>query len=473
MFKYVTDNRKMNRAGEDGGAAGDDIIISGEGNPDRKPVNDPAPLPADTTPTVVPPVDTTRDLVAIDDKTDKLLKDAVASKYEDLSAVRFNTSGDLVNVEGKVLIEKAKLDEDVTAIKAEHTTKAEAYLKTLKIVEVEGVERKVSEDGSVKDDDGNVVLTREQLLDNVMQGDEYLSDDDDDISIFAQAEALTGLTPVDETGNPIEFEESPQGLAQRDLHIAKQEGTRIAQEYITNFFKAEPELEDAYYYKKAKGTLEGFGQLTNHEGIVIDKDDEQQQVNLIVEGEMVRGFTKEQAIKRAELFKKSDMAYETAVESLAFLVNNDVAAKAKLKSDFEAAQLAAEEAQQEYWTNVATKLNTGKIADYNIPENIRVAKADGTIIYKTRRDFYNYISAPVQGNLTQAQLDAQGESLDNKLLNDYLRFVGYNMDYLIDQKVKKNMISNLKQRFNKDAIPPRRIVIGASAGKTDNDRIVM
>lgn len=465
MFTNVIDNRKMNVATDGtGGGTSDNIIVSGFDVPIKNtPVSSPNPV-ADPIP---------NDFIAIDEKTDVILKDAIASKYSDLSLVKLNKEGDVVNTEGKVLITKADLAANVEVIKTERLAKADTYLKGIKTVDVEGRELPIEADGSVKDADGNVILTKEQLLSQIMEGDEYLKEPEEDVSIYAQAEAISGLQLLDEEGNPLEFEETPQGLAQRDLHIARQEGNRIAKDYIASFFGEYPDLETAYYYYKLNGSLQGFGQQTNHEGITLALDNEQQHFDIIVESEMARGYNREQAVKRAELYKKNDMAYETAKEGLAFLVEREKAEKINLANQYQAEQARIEKAQQEYWTNVATKLNSGKILDYTIPENIRIVNQDGTVNYKSRRDFYNYISTPVKNGMTQAQVDAQSESLDVKLFNDYLRFAGYNMDYIVQQKVKQNMVSDLKQRFNRDAIPSRRIVVTPAASKSNNDKIAI
>lgn len=485
MFDTLYDNRKFS-------PAGDDIDFSGMGGgtpkpptpaPAPTPTPEPVPTPVPTpepTPTPVPtstptPTPTPAgNLTSIDDKVDRYTREAIEGKYPDASLVKLNATGDLVNNDGTVLIAKADLDKSVTDVKGEYTKKAAEYVKGLTTVELDGVEYPIAEDGSVVAEDGTVLLTKEALLDNVMANDDYLNDLDNTGSIYSMAESITGLKLMDEDGNPVEFEETPQGLAQRDLHIAKQEGNRLAGELINNFFEANPLLEKAFYYLKAKGSLDGFGAKTNHEGIEITEDNELLQENIVIEAEMMRGLTREQATKRATLYKKNDMLYEESKLGLEFMINTEKAAEEADKEAYKAQQEALVKQQNEYWQAVANKVSTGKVLDYNIPENIRVALPNGTVKYYTRQDFYNYISIPVKNGLTQAQVDAQAESLDTKIFNDYLRFVGHNMGYIVEQRVKQERVKDLKQRFTSNTISTKKLVVSKAAarGKDDNDGIL-
>lgn len=473
MFNFEFDNRKMIEAG------GDVINISGFTDDSKSPVspnNPPDPNaiidnPPPGTPPGTPP-DTPPDLLEITDKTDVLLKAVISSKYDDIKVVRLNKAGDLVNTEGVVLISKADLDKSVDEVKTDRVTKADAYIKKMKTVQIGNDELKILEDGSVKDAAGNVVLTAEQLRQQVMSDDNYLKEDNFNDDVFSQIEQLTGIQLADDAGNPIEFEFTPEGLAQRDLHLIKQEGSRIAQEAINKFFSDTPELEKAYYYLKTKGTLEGFGSRTNHEGITIKYDDAQQQYDIFVEGQLKRGYTREQARSRADLFKKNDMLFEESKNELAYIIAKEKEEVENDKLTYEKLENDKLEQQRTYWSNIANKLSTGKVLDFNIPENIRVVQPNNTIKYYSRQDFMDYMSKPVKGNLTQAQVDAQSEDIDLKILYDYLRFVKHDMTYIINQKVKQNKVNDLKQRFNKDAIPSRKIVVTAANSKSNNDGIV-
>lgn len=470
MFNYVVDNRKMDKA-----QGADDINISGfvddpkpPTNPNTPPVDPPPPTPP------TPPTPPSDELTEFGDNTDAILSEVVSAKYNDLSLVRLNKTGDLVNTEGQVLVSKADLDKDVNTIKTELTTKAEEYIKGLGEVEIEGVTYKIEEDGSIKNEAGEVVLTKEQLLEQVMATDDYLAEPgDDDVSMYDQAAQITGLQLIDDKGEPMHFEESVEGLAMRDLHIARQEGSRIANETLNNFFTSYPELEDAFYYLKTKGTLEGFGTQTNHQGIEIKQENEAQQLEIVITAEMARGKDREAAAKYANLLKDNDMLYEESKASLAYLQTSEQNDKQSRATKYAADQAALAKEQETYWNNVATTLQTGKVLEYTIPENIRVPLSNGTVKYYTKQDFFNYMRVPVKNGLTQAQIDAQNEPLDIKIFNDYLRFTGHDMSYLVNQRVNQTKVNDLKQRFNRGGIPPKKVVIKPTARKSNNDKIVM
>ena len=253
-------------------------------------------------------------------------------------------------------------------------------------------------------------------------------------------------------------------MAQRDLHLVRQEGNRIARESINGFFTQYPSLQEAFFYLKANGNLDGFGQRTNHEGITLDKTNESQMYDIFVEGEIMRGLTKEAAIKRADLFKKNDMLADEAERNLLFMVGREKEIKEADKTKFEAQQRQIEADRVKLVNDVKTKVTSGKIMDYIIPENIRVARPDGTIVYRTKEDFINYVTVQNKDGLTQAQLDARNETLDTKLLYDYLRFTYNNMSYIIEQRVKDNKVADFRTRFATSGIPAGKKTFVAKAG---------
>jgi len=417
-------------------------------------------------------------LIAIPDNVDILIKDTLSEKYSDLSTIRFNNKGDVVNVEGTVLITKADLDTNVAALKTARTAKADEYIKSLKTIVIADdngaeVEHTISEDGSVKDKDGKIIYTADQLREQIMSTDDYLADKEEPVSLYDEVEAISGLQLVDENGEPVIFEETAEGLARRDIHIAKQEGTRIANEQLSAFFNNNPELEDAFFYLKANGNLNGFGVQTNHEGVSIDDANEQQHLDIIIESEMMRGLSKEAAIKRANMFKSNDMALEEAKAGLAFMQNKEKQDKQANIDAFNAKQQEIIREQTEYWNNVANILKTGRVLDYTIPDNIRVPQDNGTIVYKSKDDFYNYMYQPVENGLTAAQLDAQNEPIEVKIFNDFLRFVGNDTSYIVSQKVKRDKVETFKKRFTNGGIPSKRVIIKPPTKKSNNDNIVM
>ena len=123
MFIKMYDNRIMSSEGNSGGGGsnGDDIIISGDVANSSKsiPPNPPnPPLAGDKNPPVQPRERTAdTDLVDIKEDSDVLLKEYVSENYDDLSTVKLNKTGDLVNLEGTVLVKKADLDASLNTIK--------------------------------------------------------------------------------------------------------------------------------------------------------------------------------------------------------------------------------------------------------------------------------------------------------------------------------------------------------------------
>lgn len=443
-------------------------IKNGGTTPPTTPPSTPPGAPP-TTPPVTPPANDLTPFTV--DDTDKFTAEFLITTYGGLEGVRLNANGDLVNVEGKILVPKNDLLTKVGDIKQTHSAKAEEYIKGVGEVEIEGKTYKIAEDGSVKDGD-RVLLTKEELINQVLESGDYLSTADPDGSIYELANTITGFDFTDDKGNVIEFEESPEGLAKRDLYIAHTEGQRIAQNVINDFFATNAELEDAFYYLKTKGTLQGYGTMTNHEGISIDENDVTQQTNLVVEAEMARGSSRERAIMLADMFKGKDKLFEEAKSSLAYLVKAEKDQKNAIKKNFEDSQAALAKEQKEYWTNVTNIVQRGKLLDYNIPENIRIPDENGVVRYATKSDFLEYLSKPVKDGLTAAQLDAKNEPIELQLFYNFLRFINNDISYVINQRAKSTKVEEFKSRFNTNNKITRKVTIQKSSatrgGRNDN-----
>ena len=414
-------------------------------------------------------------LIDINDETEKFTRLFLSESYDNLDGVKINKDGDIVNVEGDVLVAKADLEKSVGELKTTHVDKATAYIKTLGKVEISGVEHEIQEDGSIKDAEGKVLLTKEQLLEQIMSSDDYLEEGEEYTNVFEEAEGISGLAVYDEKGNKVEFEETAEGVAQRDIMLVNQEGARVAQESINKFFNENPDILEAFYYKKANGNLDGFGLRTNHEGVTVDKDNEDQQFNLVVEGEMLRGKSKEEATKYANLLKDNDLLYDEAGKSLSFMQTKEKEQKAADKTEFDKQQQEAAAANEKHWNEVKTLIDRGRLLDYNIPENIRLVDANNIVSYKTRDEFFEYLSTPVKGGRTQAQLDAMNEPLELKLFYDLLRYTGNNITYIVNQRAKQTAVADARRRFNSGSrISTKKVVVNVpKPTKSGNDNIVM
>lgn len=414
------------------------------------------------------------DISDFDTDADKFATQFLTEKYTNLENVKVNKNGDIVNVEGDVLVTKADLVKDVGELKGTFVEKADAYIKTLGTVQVGEEDLAIEEDGSVKGADGEVLLTAEQLREQIMASDDYLEEESEFTNIYDEAASISGLSVLDESGNVVEFTDDAEGLAQRDIMLVRQEGNRIGQEAINGFFNENADLLDAFYYKKANGSLDGFGQRTNHEGVALDKENLEQHYNLVVEAETLRGKNKADATKLADLLKANDMLFDEAGKALSFMQGKEKADKLADKAAFDAEQKRNADANAEYWTGVQQIVESGRVSDYNIPENIRLVDKNGIVSYKSRADFYEYLSQPVKGGLTQAQVDASSEPLDLKIFYDFLRFTGNNINYVVDQRVKQNKVKDAKTKFNSGSrIPNRKVKVTMPKAKSRNDNIAI
>ena len=492
MFIISKFNRKLE--GEPGSSGGaDDVIVSGydeevgansgSASPDNGFVID----DGDTSKKVEGDSNSKEDGEDTSKPTDKTLSDIkdlnpissdfLSSKYgDDVNLLKVDEDGNITNTEGEVLVTKEDYDKGIKDTKSNHVELAKNYIKSLETFRVEDedgkyYDAKINEKGELVDSKGNVVMSSEDLVNNVITEGDYVDYDPDETSIYESANQITGFDFVDENGESVEFDETPEGLANRDLHLVQNYGVRMAQEQINKFLQDNPEMESFYNYVKVNGTGEGYGQRTNHEGIQIDKSNEDQQFSLVVEAEMVRGNSRERAENIAEMFKEKDKLFEESENSLSFLKSKDQEYRQADKEKVAKQQQEAQANKEKYANSVKGLLEKGKVLDYTIPKNIKVKDKNGVIKTASINDFFEYITVDQGNGLTQSQIDAQSEDMEYKVLIDYLRFTGNDINYLVNQKSNQKAVNEFKNKFSRSRtkVPKATIKVNNPNRNRDDD----
>ena len=408
-----------------------------------------------------------------------IASDFLSTKYgDDLELLRLDKEGNVTNIDGEVLVTKDDYEKGITKTKETHVEKAKDYIKSLETFRVEDedgkyYDAKINENGELVDDDGNVVMSADELVDSVIEEGDYVDYDPNEEPIYDSANKITGFEFTDDEGNPVEFDETPEGLAARDLHLVQTYGIRTAQEQINKFFQENPHIEDFYNYVKVNGSPEGYGNQTSHENITIDKDNESQHFNLVVEAEMLRGNTRERAENIAEMFKEKDKLFEEAENSLSFIVGKEKESRQQRKEAVIAQQQEEQANKEAHANNVKEILERGKVLDYTIPKNIKVKDKNGIIRTATVNDFFEYVTQDTGNGLTRSQLDAKNEDLEYKLLIDYLRFTGNDIDYLVNQKSNQKAVNSFKSKFTKSKgrVPKATVKVKKNTSNSNDDII--
>lgn len=332
------------------------------------------------------------------------------------------------------------------------------------LVEIDGNEYTINDKGDALDKDGKVFMTKEEM-DKLETPDD--KDSDTAVSI-EDIEKMSGIEVYDSEGKKLEFDLTVEGLAKREKAIKEQSIREGSNKVMDDFFKSNPDLYKAFIHKQKTGSLEGFTSQPFYKSMQLDKNNEQQLIQLVIEAEQKKGKTAEQAKRYAQYLKVENALDTEGEEAYKYLV----AMEDKEFSSYEQTKQASKQqeikSQLEFYGNyyddsgkevivdkpgtIYNKIVTeGKFGNLAIPEDGININKDNKKVKLSRRDLFDYVARPVdQHGRTQAQID-----LDNKLSNsDYLlqqymaNLTGNDLDVFLKRKVLENKRDGIKRRLN-------------------------
>ena len=219
-------------------------------------------------------------------------------------------------------------------------------------------------------------------------------------------------------------------------------------------------MNDVLNYYIANGnSLEGFGQVPDRSGIVIDDTNEAQQEAII------RAAWNEQGRKGdvegyISYLKSSGTLLATAQEELAALQESDAQYRKELEEEAERKENERIETLQKYWNGVHDVIKTRQIAGYQIPEQIIITR-NGQKLSVTPEDFFNYIYRVDEEGHSAYERDLAKQTpesrRDDEILRAYLTFVGGNYSNLVNMAINKEKVATLKLRAKERSASTVRI----------------
>ena len=347
------------------------------------------------------------------------------------------------------------------------------------VIEFEGVEYVVAENGDIVDKDGKIFKAanevqawldeNEQTDDNVLEG----------TSIKDIIETV-GVEIKDENGNDIDFTNDKQGLKSYFDAVMEQTKEEANRATLNKFFVDNPVVKQFVdYITVNNGNPRGFGEIPDRSGIVVDKDNElqQEQIIRVAAAEFGNKGVSDAYIK---YLKDSGALYDEAVNQLQALIEKDKAVRTKIENEAAIARKAEDEAVRAYWENVNNVIASRKIAGYKIPESF-VKEVNGQKVTYTPDDFYDYLyrakEVDANGNkLTGYQRDldklTDEELLNKELLDAWLMFTGGTYKDLVNMAIKEHEVHKLvvKSRQQRSA---RTIKINKPTGKGSINDVVL
>ena len=346
------------------------------------------------------------------------------------------------------------------------------------VVEFEGVEYTVAENGDIVDKDGKVFKAaadvqawldeNEQTDDNALEG----------TSVKDIIEAI-GIEVKDEKGNDVEFTDDKAGLKSYFDAVMEQTREEANKATLNKFYQDNPIVKQFVDYMTVNGgNPAGFGQIPDRSGITVDKDNQAQQEQIIrvAAAEFGNKTVSEAYIK---YLKDSGGLYDEAVNQLVALQEKDKEIRTRIQNDAAAARKAEEDAVRAYWEKVNSVISSRNIAGYKIPESF-VKEENGQKVNYTPDDFYDYLykarEVDANGNkITGYQRDldklTDEELLNKELLDAWLMFTGGTYKDLVNMAIKEHEVHKLVIK-SKQQRSSRTIKINKPTGKANVNDIV-
>lgn len=303
----------------------------------------------------------------------------------------------------------------------------------------------VDENGNVIDDKGAIFKEAKDVADWIKS---FNVDDtnENDITIDNIIKAV-GTEIVDDDEKPIQFENTANGIKSYIDAVIEVSKNDVAEAALNTLFTQYPFIKDAINYYKANGnSLEGFNEVVDRSDVTLDKDNEEQQKEIIRTAWKERG-AKGDVEGYIDYLKSSGSLATIAEDELNNLKQYDADRNAKLAEEAKKAQDEEIRYYQDYWNGVKEVIDSRKIANYQIPESI-IINRNGQKLTVTPNDFFNYLYRVDKEGFSQYQRDLaaqdQNARRDDEILRAYLTFVGGNYSNLVDMAINEKEVKSIR-----------------------------
>ena len=334
--------------------------------------------------------------------------------------------------------------------------------------EIDNTKYIVDNEGNLVDEQGNIFKKKDELkdyFDGLNQSDE---DDKNQMSLANIIEAV-GIDILGDDDKPVQFEDTPEGLAQYVDAVIKTSQQEIAETAINSLYNRYPILKDVLDYYLANGnSLDGFTGREDRSSITIDENNQAQQEEIIRLAWKERGQNIDDAY--IAYLKSSGLLLQTAEQELENIQNADKAERQRLADEARAAEQQAIEESQAYWNGVKQVIDGRKVAGYEIPQTILIQK-EGKQIAVTPNDFFNYLYQIDKDGYTRYQRDIMKQTpesrRDDEILRAFLTFTGGSYANLVDMAIKEKEAIKLRSKAKEAAAHRTTVKVSTPQGKKE------
>lgn len=318
----------------------------------------------------------------------------------------------------------------------------------------------VDANGNLLDKDNNIFKSSNEVAEWLAQFETVDDDEDADAINLANIQKAIGIDLSDENGNPVEFENSIEGIKSYINGVVeanREENYRTAFNSIQQQY---PFIDDVINYWVANNnSLEGYNEIPDRSKIEVIPNNTAQHEAIIRQAwaESKRPGNIEDYL---QYLKTSGNLEAVARDELKGLQQLDADYRERIAQQAEEVEAQQQQYIAEYWKSVQDIVQSGKIAGYDIPETISVNR-NGRTIAVGRNEFFNYLYQ-VDGegkSMYQRDIEATDETaqLQDQLLRAYLMFTGGSYADLVTMADNKNKVKHLKLTAKNSKKPSVRI----------------
>lgn len=344
-----------------------------------------------------------------------------------------------------------------------------------------------NEAGDIVDKDGKVLKTKADIEKELEEfenngGDGGDGGDGSDTKLtFEEIVKRTNIQPTDESGKPIVFEPTVEGITSYIEAAANHLANVKIGEVDSALVKTFPVLNDIIYHLKANnGDIKGFNFSVDYSKIDVNTLTDDGKIDLVVRDLMLKGETEAEAKSLAVLLKDSGKLNDRAKAAAANLKSYDDKVKAENR------RIVNERVEQEkrdldnYWNNIKDSiLNKKQILDIKLPTVIKVKTDNGGFVDKTPQDFYEYVSKPVktiklqdgkQVKVSQWQLDSisqrEKRTHENDMYDALMLFTKGDVSSIVKNIANTTVANEIRAKYME--MQKRKASAGSGGGQSAN-----
>lgn len=318
----------------------------------------------------------------------------------------------------------------------------------------------VDANGNLLDKDNNIFKSSNEVAEWLAQFETVDDEDDADAINLANIQKAIGIELSDENGNPVEFENSIEGIKSYINGVVEANREDNYRTAFNSIQQQYPFIDDVINYWVANNnSLEGYNEIPDRSKIEVIPNNVAQH-EAIIRQAWVESKRPGNIEDYLQYLKSSGNLESVARDELKGLQQLDADYRERIAQQAEEVEAKQQQYIAEYWNSVQDIVQSGKIAGYDIPETITVNR-DGRSIAVGRNEFFNYLYQ-VDGegkSMYQRDIEATDENtqLQDQLLRAYLMFTGGSYADLVAMADNKNKVKHLKLTAKNSKKPSVRI----------------